>query len=279
MTFVTKKFYSYAAFALVVAVSINAANATITLVASDSNLIPNDSGVPSLSSSFDMLTGNAVVVSASARFGSASTALDATFAGNGAPDFSFVQGSGDRATVGTFVWLNPANTSGTVEVTAAGSARLGYAVYSLDNVGGVVDMPDSNPNDGIATDGAGMAGAPEGFGENGNLDTTFDIMYKGVAGGYAIHTLSGEGPGNVTHEITGDNVDTTVLSHQNGDNGIFITAVSSGGQIAADGEYDTSFAYYRAGALSTVVLEMVPEPSSISLLGLAGLALSMLRRR
>ena len=262
----------------VTVMSINTATyaSSIGLVASSSNLIPSDSGVTSLSSSFDMLTGNALVVSVPTRFGNpASDTIDVDFAGQ-SPDWSFIEQSGDRASVGTFVFLNPATTSGTVTVNLGSAARVGYAVYSLDNVGGVFDMPDADPSDGIAT--GGIAGAPEAFSENGNLDTTVDITYAGVGGGYAIHTLSGEGPG-ATPSITGDNVDVNPLFHANGDSGIFLTAISSGGQIAADGTYTTTNAYYRAGAMSTVVLSAVPEPSSFALIGLAGMALSLMRRR
>lgn len=259
--------------------AVEARAAAVSLVASDSNLIASDGGVTSLSSSFDMLTGNALVVSAPIRFGNPPTGtIDATFAGQ-TPDFEFIVQSGDRASVGTFVFLNPATTSGTVEVTTDSGARMGYAVYSLANVGGVLNTPDSDPLDGIATDGFGNAGSPEGFAENGNLDTTFRLQYAGDLDGYAIHTLAGEGPGSVTHEITGDNVDVTALSQQNGAGGIFLTAVSAGGQISAAGEFQTDFTYYRAGAMSTVVLTAIPEPTSLVLFGLGALGLACGRRR
>lgn len=240
--------------------------APVSLVASDSNLIPNDSAVTSLSSSFDMLTGNALVVSVPVRFGNpASDTIDVDFAGQ-SPDYSLIEQSGDRASVGTFVFVDPAITSGTVTVNLGSAARVGYAVYSLDNVAGVYETTDG-------------VGSPASFSENGNLDTTVSLNYEGVADGYAIHTLSGEGPGAVTHEIIGDNVMVNPLNQQNGDSGIFISAISSGGQIAADGPYTTDFTYYRAGAISTVVLQAIPEPTSLALLGLGALALSGARRR
>lgn len=252
--------------ALAVAIVASQCNAAaINLVASDSNLITSDSGVTSLSSSFDMLTGNALVVSVPVRFGNPPTdTISVDFAGQ-APDWEFIEQSGDRASVGTFVFLDPATTNGTVTVNLGSAARVGYAVYSLDNVAGVYETADG-------------AGSPGSFSENGNLDTSVDVMYEGVAGGYAIHTLSGEGPG-AAPSIAGDNIDVNPLYHANGDSGIFITAISSGGQIAADGTYTTNNSYYRAGAMSSVVLQPVPEPASLALISLGSLALAYGRRR
>lgn len=220
---------------------------SISLVASDSNLITSDSGVTSLSSSFDMLTGNALVVSVPVRFGSPpSDTINVDFAGQ-SPDWSYIEQSGDRASVGTFLFLNPATTSGTVTVNLGSAARMGYAVYSLDNVGGVFDA--------------------QSFSENGNGNTTADVDYDGPAGGYLIATLSGEGPG-AAPSISDANIDVNPLFHANGDGDIFITAISSGGPITADGSYTTTNAYYRAGAMSSVALRAIPEPTSAALLGI-----------
>ena len=137
---------------------------------------------------------------------------------------------------------------------------MGYAVYSLDGVGGVYDA--------------------QAFSENGNGNTSVDVQYDGPAGGYVINTLSGEGPG-AAPSITDANIDVNPLYHANGDGGIFITAISSGGEIAADGTYTATNAYYRAGAMSSVSLYMIPEPSSVILAGMlacGGVAMVMRKR-
>ena len=252
------KLFSAFAVACVLATSANAAQ--ISLVnTSSAAFTPGDTGPTSLNAgSYSMTTGNALVVSAAVRHGGGGTGIDATFAGQ-MPDYSFIEESGDRAGVGTFLFLNPVTTTGDIVVDLGTGARAGVVAYELSDVGGVFDA--------------------QAFSENGNGDTTANVSYDGPAGGYLVATLSGEGPG-AAPSITGDNIDVTPMMHANGDNGRFITAWSAGGEIAAAGTgFTTTNAYYRAGAMSSVALYAVPEPSSLVLLGLSGLVLSALRRR
>lgn len=246
------------------------ADAAVTLVGtSTAAYTPGDTGPTSLNAgSYAMSTGNALVVSVAARHGGGGSGISATFAGQVA-DYSFIEESGDRSGVGTFLFLNPTITSGDIVADLGTGARAGVVAYELSNVVGVFETADG-------------AGSPGVFSESGNGNTTVTVNYEALADAYVVHTMAAEGPatGGFQESISGDNVDVTATAHDNGDNGRFLTAYSAGGSVATTDTFATSFSYYRSGALSSVVFyETIPEPASLALVGLGGLALLGRQRR
>lgn len=236
------------------------AQAQISLINSDSALTPGDTSPASLSGAFAMGSGaNALVVSVPFRSALAAGSANVTFAGQTA-DYSLVKLINDRAGVATFLFLNPAITSGNIDVDftvgGASGARGGFAAYALSDVYGVYDS--------------------DSYALNGNGDTTTSLSYDGLTGGYSIATLAGEGPGTATPGITGGNIDVTPLNW-NSSATRFATLWSVGGQIPTDGTFNNGFTAYRALAESVVSLQAVPEPTSLALL-VGGLGMLMVRR-
>lgn len=253
-----------AAFGGVLSSTIAARGAPIALINSASDLTPLDTSAASLSGAFTMGTGaNALVVAVPFRSALGTGSVGVTFAGQTA-DSSNIQLSGDRAGSAWFLFLNPAITTGNIDVdlTVGGAtgARAGYAAFALSNVAGVYD--------------------DIGSGLNGSGDTTQNLSYDGLADGYAIQILGGEGPGTAAPGIAGSNIDTAVLNWDCNATR-YATLWATGGQIAATQTgYSNDFTAYRAVSQSVVSLQAVPEPATtFGLVAAAGAGAILVRRK
>ena len=253
---------SLACYLVAVAASTVQAAGTVDLVTTQSSF--STTYETSLSESFDMLTGDDLVVAIGWRTdgGTYSSISSITFDGV-APDASYVRGWPDRVEADIYVWKDLASTSGDIDATFSTGSAWGYTAFSLNNLASATAYDNDEWYD--------------------NTGSSINRTYDGVAGGYLISMMTDEDYLGTTVDIvgSGDLTDIinplTVPSNSNPFSGRF----TLGASITATGTNNISnfFDYTRGAAGQTVVLEGIPEPATFALFGFGALAMTAVRRR
>ena len=247
--------------ALLVAVTVSYGD-SITLETTQSS--SSTGTAASFSESFDMLTGNDLVIAIGWRTGTGTySSLSSITFGGVAPDQSYTRGWPDRVEADIYVWKDVLTTSGNIDVAFSTASTWGYTAFSLNNLGSAVAYDNDEWYDGSGT------------------STT--RTYDGVAGGYLISMMTDEDYLGTTSQVVGSGDLSDVVNPLN----VVGTADSNycgrqtlGASITATGTDNLSnfFDYTKGAVGQTVVLEAIPEPATMGLISLFGVGLLFARR-
>jgi hypothetical protein len=259
---------SLAAFAIV---GIGSADAAVVVSSTATRNTAGGNASSFTFSGFNLGAGNALAVVINSETTTGTPSFGVTFNGSAVTSNVFTNSGAQGA--GIFWVINPSSTSGDVVVSLGQTSNAAVTVLSLGGVTGVTDTAS-----GTAAN-----------------STAFNLTYDGVVGGLVVvggidNTSAG---GSSTPSITGTNFPTDTTQYTQRLTSNFQPSVSSSaiaqryGAIAASGlDFTATFdpagtgsSTRNAAALVAFTDTAVPEPATISLMGVAAIGLLARRRR